>query len=611
MKIDGYICGWASLCLSDSETVNQIKNMTSRFSLPHINEYKNKNNCLLTNSDLDSSEDISAVISGLPVWNSTDMAKHAVKYGDVSALIKAYKRYGEDVLKELKGRFSLALIDSSNNIVMLAIDRIGQQHLYYSEVKNGLVFSSRADAVASHTAVSSSINPQGIFNYLYFHSVPSPSSIYKGINKLENGQCLIYKSRKLTIENYWKPGFQETLNASLSDVKREMLEVAGRAVKRCSDGVKSGAFLSGGLDSSTVAGLLAKNTQGKTKTFTIGFDVEGYDETEYARIASENFKTQPHEYYVTPSNVLDMVPKIAAYYDEPFGNSSALPAYFCAKLAKENGVDRLLAGDGGDEIFAGNERYVKQAVFEHYQSIPNFIRKGIIESVLAMPKINTLPGMKKITSYVSQANIPLPDRLEVYNFLHQHAANQIFSNSILDNVNIHEPIDILRRVYQAPNEASTLNRMLYMDWKRTLHDNDLVKVNHMCQMAGVEVAYPLLDDELVDFSCQIPSYMKVKRNHLRWFFKESVKGFLPDAIINKSKHGFGLPFGVWTSTDKNLQALAYDSLTSLKKRDIFLPTFIDETIRMHQSVHAKYYGELVWILMMLELWLSNNKVKLN
>jgi len=151
-----------------------------------------------------------------------------------------------------------------------------------------------------------------------------------------------------------------------------------------------------------------------------------------------------------------------------------------------------------------------------------------------------------------------------------------------------------------------LNKMMMLDWKRTLHDNDLVKVNRMCELAGVEVVYPLLSDELIEFSCKIPSNIKMKGNKLRWFYKDATKNFLPHEIINKPKQGFGLPFGVWTSTHKGLQELAYSSLHALKARGIFQEEFIDDTIRMHQTVHAKYYGELVWVLMMLELWLASH-----
>jgi len=352
-----------------------------------------------------------------------------------------------------------------------------------------------------------------------------------------------------------------------------------------------------------VTGMLSEISETTAEAYSIGFSAEGYDEMEFARITAKHFGVRLNEYYVTPEDVVDALPIVAASYDEPFGNSSALPAYFCAKVAAENGVQRLLAGDGGDEFFAGNERYVKQDVFETYGKIPSSLRKGLIE-----PIINNLPAAiplsNKARSYIEQANIPLPDRLQTYNFLHRHSPEEIFSEDFLIHTDINSPLAIQRHTYQQPKNASTLNRMLYLDWQYTLADNDLRKVSHMCALAGVEVVYPMLDDNLVNFSCQIPSNWKIKDRDLRHFYKQSLTGWLPNATINKKKQGFGLPFGVWMETHKPLQEMAYDNLLKLKKRPYFKPEFIDHTIDLHRNQHAAYYGELIWILMVLEMWID-------
>jgi asparagine synthase (glutamine-hydrolysing) len=294
---------------------------------------------------------------------------------------------------------------------------------------------------------------------------------------------------------------------------------------------------------------------------------------------------------------------IANYYDEPFGNSSALAAYYCAKLAKENGIKRLLAGDGGDEIFAGNERYAKQMLFEHYHQLPGFVTSALETCLNRLP--GALANQKipfKAKRYIEQAKAGMPDRLQDYNFLHRHNPADIFNGDFLARVDTSRPLQQLRNCYQLPKDASTLNRMLYMDWKTTLHDNDLVKVNRMCELVGVEVSYPLLDQRIVNLSCRIPSANKLNGQKLRWFYKQAMTGFLPDQIINKSKHGFGLPFGIWLKDHQPLKELAYDAIHNLKKREYFKPEFLDHAIEMHQSIHASYYGELIWILMMLELW---------
>jgi asparagine synthase (glutamine-hydrolysing) len=201
----------------------------------------------------------------------------------------------------------------------------------------------------------------------------------------------------------------------------------------------------------------------------------------------------------------------------------------------------------------------------------------------------------------------LPDRLQSYNFLHRHSPADVFSSEFLASVDTQFTLDLQRSVFSRLEEASIQNRMLYLDWQFTLADNDLRKVSHMCALAGIEVTYPMLDDELVSFSCSIPSEWKLKGSNLRHFYKESLKDWLPRETITKKKQGFGLPFGVWMQTHKPLRELAYDNLLKLKERPYLRSQFIDEAIRMHRSGHSAYYGELVWILTVLELWLESRE----
>lgn len=521
-------------------------------------------------------------------------------------LIASYRQHNLSFMSSISGPVTFVLFDKRKQRLVAGTDRIGIRHLYYSRTSDGIVLATDVEKLISHPMLKRTIDPQSVFDYVYFHAIPSPRTIYKDIAKLDPAQLLIYEDHQFAIEKYWMPEFLEAENADVDALAKEMLDVIFNSVRRSSSRGNIGAFLSGGLDSSTVAGMLAKAKPGKAKTYTIGFSVPGYDEMDFARTAASHFSTEPHEYYVTPDDVVSTVKTIAASYDEPFGNSSALPAYFCAKMAKQDGITRLLAGDGGDELFAGNERYVKQQVFELYHRLPTAVRKTVEWPFRLFPPLKKMPLVRKLDSYITQANIALPDRLETYNFLHRHAANEIFSSEFLREIDTTEPIRMLQKTYHEPVNADSLNRMLYLDWKRTLHDNDLVKVNRMCELAGVEVVYPLIDDQVVEFSLKIPSNLKIHKNNLRWFYKQAVTGFIPEKIINKSKHGFGLPFGVWTKEYMPLRELAYDNVLALKKRNYFLPSFLDNAIAMHREGHAAYYGELIWILMMFELWYSSH-----
>ena len=203
-----------------------------------------------------------------------------------------------------------------------------------------------------------------------------------------------------------------------------------------------------------------------------------------------------------------------------------------------------------------------------------------------------------------RANVPLPDRLQSYNFLNRHRPEEIFASDFLAQISTASPSSLLQQVYHRPTDTSTLNRMLYLDWQFTLADNDLRKVSHMCAVAGVDVTFPMLDDKLVEFACQIPGSWKIKGKNLRHFYKKALHNWLPDETINKKKQGFGLPFGVWMQSHHPLQELAYDNLLKLKTRQWLNPAFIDKLIDLHRNGHAAYYGELIWVLTVLELWLD-------
>ena len=313
-------------------------------------------------------------------------------------------------------------------------------------------------------------------------------------------------------------------------------------------------------------------------------------------------------YEVVPEDVVEAIPKIAAAYDEPFGNSSAVPTLLCARLARRHGVDHLLAGDGGDELFGGNSRYVRHKIFEAYGHAPQWLRRSILEPLAAKldPESAVLP-LRKFSSYVRQAAVPLPERFESWNLVYREGAAEVFAPEFLRSIDVHRPLRVMREVWEACTSDELLDRMLWYDWKFTLADNDIRKVSRMCELAGLHVSYPLLDEEVVDLSIRVPSSAKIAGAQLRTFFKDAARGFLPDETIAKTKHGFGLPFGVWLKTHGPLQELVYANLASLRERGILKPDFVDRVTEEHRSGHASYYGYAIWDMVMLEQWFETER----
>jgi asparagine synthase (glutamine-hydrolysing) len=549
-------------------------------------------------------------ISGVTSLDSTDGNLRVVVLGDSRAssaaesLLKSVisGQSAADLARNLEVGYVIQDLRTGRSTVVAA--PIALRQIFWGAPGGNLHVSSEAARCAGGGAAA--LSPDALYQYIYFHFLPGPGSAFNGVQKLGAGHLLEWQGGAATVRRYWQPSFAPdaslTLEAATGELRRILADSVTRGLSR---GDRCGTFLSGGLDSSTVTGYAAQAQPG-IPSISMGFDAEGYDEMHYARIASRRFGTRPLEYYVTPDDLLATLPDVAAAFSEPFGNSSAAAAFHCARIAREQGLDTLLAGDGGDELFGGNERYATQMVFERYGRVPRLLRALLEPAVGAAAKVTRRFPIGKAQGYIRQAKTPLPDRMQEYNFLHRMSPHEIFDGDLLRHVDRETPLRLLREEYHAPADADVMSRMLFLDWRFTLHDNDLVKVNAMCDLAGVRVAYPMLDPELIEFSLRIRSDWKVRKGVLRWLYKESMQGFLPDEIIHKTKHGFGLPFGTWTRTHSGLQKLSEDALQSLAKRRFFRPEFITEIQRLHREGHASYYGEFVWILMVLELWLQRH-----
>jgi asparagine synthase (glutamine-hydrolysing) len=463
-----------------------------------------------------------------------------------------------------------------------------------------LLVSPRADELGG-----TDLDPQAIYDYLFFHVIPSPRTIFKGVNRLPAGHYGHFDGRKVAVKSFGRLNFKPRTDLSFDAAKAAFRRLLTEAVKRELEPGVPACFLSGGTDSSTIAGHI-KQVAGEVHTYSIGFDAEGYDEMEYARIAAKHFGATHHEYYVTPDDLVRSIADVAGAYDQPFGNSSALPAYYCALRAKEDGVTKLLAGDGGDELFGGNSRYASQKVYQLWDRVPAFLRAGVIEPLLRVPGGDKLSVIRKGRNYVRDAKMGLPVRMHNYNLLLRLGVENVLQKGYLAAVRPESVFDQQRQVWALATADNELDKMLAYDWRYTLAESDLPKVRGTSALAGVKVGYPMLDDALADFSMTLPEQYKVKGQYLRWFFKEALRDFLPEAIITKEKKGFGLPFGVWATRHAGLKSLATDSVRSFGTRGVVRPEFIQSLLEEHLPAHPGYYGEMVWILMMLEQWLRKH-----
>lgn len=530
----------------------------------------------------------------------------------VAALGAAWQRHGGDFLDRLDGEFIVVLASARSGAWLAAVDRFSTFRLYYGTAGGQIALGTAPIDIAKALGIVPDLEPKAVLAYAYFHVIPAPLCIVTGVHRLDHGEAIAgdgqggWKSRR-----YWSPAFQEDRAFDFAVERERFLGALRSGVRECVEGLDAdevGCFLSGGTDSSTIAGLVTERFGNGARTFSIGFGVNGYDETRYSRIATEHFRTRHTEYYLTPADVEQALPMVAAEYEQPFGNASAAPTHFCAKIAAGAGVRRMLGGDGGDELYGGNERYAKQWLFSVWGEVPATLRAGVFEPLLFGPLGRVHSGVvRKARSYVAQTRVPLPDRLQGnYNLLDRFGRNSVFTDEFLARAAPFEPAAFAREVWDRCHAGSQINRLLAYDFKFTLADSDLPKVTRMCETAGIEVSFPMLTRAVTDHSLALAPDQKLRRTQLRYFFKNALHGFLPEEILRKEKHGFGMPFGDWVIAQPRLQALANDALGGLAQRGYIRADFIGQLRTRMGSGHAGYYGTMVWILAVLELWLREH-----
>jgi asparagine synthase (glutamine-hydrolysing) len=515
-----------------------------------------------------------------------------------------YRRHGLDFMQHLRGAFAFCLWDAAAQRLVLGVDRLGIRSLYWAQEGERLLFSSRVSAVQTAMKQTVDVNPEALMQVLLFSVISAPTSIYKNIQRLEPGTVLVYERGNTKQIRYWDAAYHEdhskngpewvasTQNALRTAVHRNLESLDARS---------SGAFLSGGTDSSSVVGFASERQ--KTNSFTIYFDDSHYSEVHFARTAARHFNTNHFEHCLTPQDAVAALPEVMRYYDEPFANSSVIGSYWCAKLAVDNNMQTLLAGDGGDELFGGNERYATDKRFQLYQSIPKALRKFAIEPLTRLlPEDGSKLSLPR--KYVKRANLENPFRILSYEILFNSDPQQAFEPDFLAAVPRDSWLHIQERHFRSAVAESELNRILYLDLKITLGDNDLRKVVGTADMLGLNVRFPFLDHDLVEFSSRIPTSLKLRGFEKRYLFKQAMRGIVPDEILFKKKHGFGVPMGTWFRQDKQMNSMMEDILSdqSTRERGYLRRSFIDQLREKHRTGHVRYFGQLIWYLVVLELW---------
>ncbi len=519
---------------------------------------------------------------------------------DTETIVHAYDEFGVECLEKLRGMFAFAIWDSKDESLFIARDRVGKKPLFYSLTDNGeFVFGSELKSLITHGGIAKEIDFAALDAYLTFSYVPEEFCIFKNVKKLAPGSYLIFKNGTIKTEQYWNFEYEEiTEIRSEAEYVNELRELIKEAVKiRMISEVPLGAFLSGGVDSSAIVGMMSEFSENPVKTFSIGFNEDSFDELKYARIAAKHFRTEHHEFVVT-SDLIDVVDDLVWHFDEPFADNSALPTFMVSKMAREF-VTVVLSGDGGDELFAGYTRYVVDQKRSGTGNLPEFVRKGIIQ-----PFSKALPHGAVGKNYLYNISLDSIDRYINYvSYFGTLAKGYLYSNEFLNNLgfNFGRVEKDFKQIAKSVSTGNPVDNLLYLDSKTNLPSDILVKVDRMSMAASLEARVPLLDHKLIEFVEKIPTTLKLKGLETKYIFKKALEGIVPNEILYREKQGFGVPIGEWINT--KLRDRIHGELLESKTLDrgYFNKSYIKTLLDEHSN-NRRDHSDLLWILWMLELW---------
>lgn len=519
---------------------------------------------------------------------------------DTETIIRAYDEFGSDCVNHLRGMFAFAIWDEREESLFVARDRVGKKPLFYAVTQNGeFVFGSELKVILEHGGVTRDIDYGAVDAYLTFGYVPEELCIFKSIKKLEPGHFLIFKDGQVRTQRYWDFDFsKEKLTGSEDEISRDLLEKLRDAVAiRLVSEVPLGAFLSGGVDSSAVVGLMSQVMDQPVKTFSIGFTEDSFNELKYARIAADHFKTEHHEFILTPDFV-DVVDELICHFDEPFADSSALPTYMVSKMARDY-VTVVLSGDGGDELFAGYTRYVVDRERSAFASLP-----GGIRSKLFRPLSQALPHGAFGKNYLFNISLDAAARyIDSISHFNTPRKNALFSSETRSRMNgtFGRGEKLFGQVANAAKTDDPIESLLYLDSKTYLPGDILTKVDRMSMAASLEARSPLLDHELIEYVTRIPSSMKLKERETKHIFKQAISGFVPKEILYREKQGFGVPIAEWINDRLKPRIIGDLSEQRTRERGYFDQKYIKVLVDEHGR-GRRDHSHALWSLWMFELW---------
>jgi asparagine synthase (glutamine-hydrolysing) len=524
---------------------------------------------------------------------------------DVETIVHLYEELGEDFVHRLRGMFGLAIYDRSRDYLILARDRIGIKPLYYTYQKGGLFFGSEIKAILKHPDIGRDFSIEALSDYLTYLYIPAPETIFKDIYKLPSAHILTFKDGNLAVRQYWELNYKNN-GVYPQDYYLEKLKYLLKesvAMHLVSD-VPLGAFLSGGMDSSTIVALMSEIISEPVKTFSVGFDTSDFNELRYARLVAKKFNTEHYEISLKPA-IIDILPKLVKHLDEPFADSSIIPTFLICEFARRK-VTVCLAGDGGDELFAGYGWTRRQKFIDDFNRLPALLRSCLRGALLGKDYSPDLKSSawEKLKRFVYDSGLSLENSfLRRKTCFSEEMKKSLFKEEFYRQAENYSSISKILPFFN--NNFTRLEKLLFLDTKAYLPDDGLLKVDIMSMLNSLEVRVPFLDYKVVEFAATIPIEYKIRGFESKYIVKKMMKYTLPAEVLRQRKLGFTIPLNSWFRGELKDYAknLLLDNKT--KSARFFKPDFIEWLIGQHANGRQDF-GPQIFSLLVLEIWLKNS-----
>lgn len=521
-------------------------------------------------------------------------------HSDAETIVHLYEECGEECFAQLRGMFAIALWDSRSRKLLLARDRVGKKPLFYAADDKRILFGSELKALLASDSLPRDIDIHALSDYFSFGYIPAPKTIYRAVQKLLPGHFLVASPAGIQVKVYWDLSFGNIESRSEEEwceLLRHQLCEATRI--RLMSEVPLGAFLSGGIDSSSVVATMARITSRPIVTCSIGFEEEPYNEAAHAQRVAEQFGTDHHEHIVQP-NALEVLDKLVWHYDEPFADSSAIPTYYVSQEARRH-VTVALGGDGGDENFAGYPRYFADGRENRLRKfLPASLRRSIFGPLGRIyPPLGWAPRfLRGKVTFQNLAGSPLEGYFNSISLFRHDEKSSLLTPDALTSLRDYDSIDVLRQHYDRAGTDDQLSRIQYVDIKTYLADDILAKVDRASMAVSLEVRAPLLDHKLMEMVARIPSSLKLAGGEGKYILKKAMAPVLTPEILDRPKQGFAVPLERWLRHD--LRDLAHASLFSTND-GILNPSFLTEIWEEHQKGQRDRSAHL-WAVLMFRKW---------